>query len=53
MDAFTDEFDAATEDAPLPSTLDMDIDVTFQKKRFPRCTWKNPRRGNWSAPSLN
>lgn len=35
MDAFSDEFDATvSEDEPLARTLDMDIDVTFQKKRF-------------------
>jgi Phage tail assembly chaperone proteins, E, or 41 or 14 len=33
MDAITSEFDAG-EDEALPRTLDLDIDVTFQKKRF-------------------
>jgi hypothetical protein len=33
MDAITNEFDA-DEEEPLPRTLDMDIDITFQKKRF-------------------
>lgn len=33
MDAITGEFDASEEEA-LPRTLDLDIDVTFQKKRF-------------------
>jgi hypothetical protein len=34
MDAITGEFDDTSEDEPLPRTLDMDIDITFQKKRF-------------------
>jgi hypothetical protein len=33
MDAITGEFDVGEEE-PLPRTLDMDIDITFQKKRF-------------------
>lgn len=33
MDAISGEFDAIEEQA-LPRTLDMDIDVTFQRKRF-------------------
>lgn len=33
MDAITNEFDPI-EDEPPPRTLDMDIDITFQKKRF-------------------
>jgi len=33
MDAITGEFETS-EAEPLPRTLDMDIDVTFQKKRF-------------------
>ena len=33
MDAITNEF-AADEEESLPRTLDMDIDITFQKKRF-------------------
>lgn len=32
MDAISGEFDAGEE--ALPHTLDMDIDITFQKKRF-------------------
>jgi Phage tail assembly chaperone proteins, E, or 41 or 14 len=36
MDAISSEFDAddGGEDEALPRTLDLDIDVTFQKKRF-------------------
>lgn len=33
MDTLAGEF-TTEEDDPLPRTLDMDIDVTFQKKRF-------------------
>jgi hypothetical protein len=33
MDAIT-EFTEDREDEPLPRTLDLDIDITFQKKRF-------------------
>jgi Phage tail assembly chaperone proteins, E, or 41 or 14 len=35
MDALTtDDFGSLGEPEPAPRTLDMDIDVTFQKKRF-------------------
>ena len=33
MDAITNEFEIEQE-PPLPRTLDIDIDITFQKKRF-------------------
>jgi len=34
MDALTGEFETSEEEPFVPRTLDMDIDVTFQKKRF-------------------
>jgi len=34
MDAITGEFETTDDDEPLARTLDIDIDVTFQKKRF-------------------
>jgi len=42
MDAISHEFDAEQEDAPLDRTLDMEIDVTFQKKRFTNLHLEEP-----------
>jgi Phage tail assembly chaperone proteins, E, or 41 or 14 len=53
MDAFSDEFDATqSEDEPLPRTLDMDIDVTFQKKRFTALHLEEPTAGQLERAEL-
>jgi hypothetical protein len=41
MDVITNEFDA-DEGESYPRTLDMDIDVTFQKKRFTSLHFEEP-----------
>jgi hypothetical protein len=53
MDVFSDEFDATvSEDEPLPRTLDMDIDVTFQKKRFTTLHLEEPTAGQMERAEL-
>lgn len=53
MDAFADEFDAAQEaEEPLPRTLDMDIDITFQKKRFTSLHLEEPTAGQLERAEL-
>lgn len=53
MDAFSDEFDATvSEDEPLARTLDMDIDVTFQKKRFTTLHLEEPTAGQLERAEL-
>jgi hypothetical protein len=41
MDAIAGEFETGEEEA-LPRTLDMDIDITFQKKRFTSLHFEEP-----------
>jgi hypothetical protein len=44
MDAIVDQFDAAEPEASGdPNTLDIDIDVTFQKKRFTMLHLQEPK----------